>query len=134
MSTHFPFGANENTQQFALDFSRRLPVSAQIGMKQADDAADDRWKREADAAIREVALTHQYFTADQVVAELDRNQFHWTTHNQSALGPRLKEVSKTLMWMEATNGFKRSERPQSHGNLLRVWRSLIYQPRLGTKQ
>jgi hypothetical protein len=28
--------------------------------------------------------------------------------------------------MEATNGFKRSERKRSHGNLLRVWRSLIY--------
>jgi hypothetical protein len=115
-----------STQQFDLDFSRRLPVSAQVGMAICDSNADERWKREVDAAIRQVALTHEFFTADHVVEELNRNQFHWTTHNQAALGPRLKEVSKTLLYMEATNGFKRSDRVKSHGNLLRVWRSLIH--------
>ncbi len=111
--------------QFQLDFDARLPVSAQIGMATCDANADDRWKREADAAIRQVALTYETFTADQVVAELDRNQFHWTTHNQSALGPRLKEVAKTLKYMKATDEVRRSTRPVSKGNFLRVWRSLI---------
>lgn len=115
-----------SNQQFGLDFSGRLPISAQIGMKQADDNANENWKRETDAAIRQVALTHELFTADEVVAEMDRNQFHWTTHNQAALGPRLKEVSKSLRYMVATDQFKRSARPVSHGNLLRVWKSRIY--------
>jgi hypothetical protein len=113
------------SSQFALDFSGRLPISAQEGMRRADSNADPLWKREMDAAIRQVALTHEIFTADEVVAELERNKFHFSTHNASALGPRLVEVSKTLMYMEPSNGFKRSERKQSHGNLLRVWRSLI---------
>lgn len=116
-----------NTQQFGLDFSQRLPVSAQIGMKQADDNANENWKRETDAAIRQVALTHELFTADEVRAEMDRNKFHWTTHNPSALGPRLKDVAKTLRYMVPTDQFKRSARPVSHGKLLRVWQSRIYQ-------
>jgi len=114
-------------QQFQIDFEASLPVSAQIGMKQADDNADPRWKREVDAAIRQVALTHSTFTADHVVAELERNNFHFTTHNPSALGPRLKEVSKTLGWMKATEEVKRSRRPASKGNFLRVWESKVFQ-------
>ena len=30
--------------QFNLDFDKKMPVSAQIGMKQADDNADEKWK------------------------------------------------------------------------------------------
>jgi hypothetical protein len=111
--------------QFQIDFERRLPVSAQIGMATCDANADGRWKREVDAAIRQVALTHATFTADEVVAELERNNFHFTTHNGSALGPRLKEVSKTLGYMKATDQVKRSTRPASKGNFLRVWESKI---------
>lgn len=112
-----------------FDFEGSLPVSAQLGMAQADANADDRWKRETDAAIRQVALTHATFTADEVVEELNRNQFHWTTHNQAALGPRMVEVSKTLKYMTALKDeYRRSKREQSHGNLLRVWRSNIHAP------
>lgn len=116
----------EAVTQFAIDFSGRLPVTAQEGMADADAHANGRWKREVDAAIRQVALAHEMFTADEVVAELNRNAFHWTTHNQAALGPRLVEVSKALRYMVGTDGFKRSERPASHGNLLRRWKSNIW--------
>ena len=119
---------NGVSTQFNLDFSKRLPPSAELGMAQADANADERWKREVDAAIREVALVCEFFTVDEIVRELDRNKFHWTTHNQAALGPRMKEVSKTLQYMVGTDQFKRSERPISHGNLLRVWKRQIYQP------
>lgn len=108
------------------DYPCELPLLAQAGMQQADENADARWKRETDAAVRQVALTHTEFTADEVVAELDRNQFHWTTHNQAALGPRLKEVAREMEYMEGTEQVRRSKRPKSHGNLLRVWRSRIY--------
>ena len=123
-----------STQQFQLDFEARLPVSVQIGMKQADDNADPNWKREVDAAIREVALTYPVFTADEVVAELERNKFHFTTHNQAALGPRLKEVSKTLGWMKASDQVRRSVRKVSHGNLLRVWESQIFVSQIQRKE
>lgn len=112
--------------QFGLDFDGRLPVSAQEGMQRADENADPRWQREMDAAIRQVALTNDTFTADEVVAELERNKFHFTTHNNAALGPRLLEVSKNLKWMRCGDGFRRSKRPAAHGNLLRIWQSNIY--------
>jgi hypothetical protein len=113
-------------QQFDLDFSHKLPPSAQIGMQQADDNADERWKRWTDGAIQAVARRLQEFTADDVVAELDKMPSHALTHNGSALGPRLKEVAKTLHYMRATDRVQRSKRPLSHGNLLRVWESLLW--------
>lgn len=113
--------------QIQIDFDAKLPVSAQVGMAQADANADERWKREVDAAIREVALTHSTFTADDVYAQLERNRFHFTTHNGSALGPRMKEVSKVLRYMKATDEVQRSRREISKGHFLRLWRSLIFQ-------
>lgn len=115
-----------STQQFQIDFESRLPVSAQIGMEQADANADERWKREVDAAIRQVALTNKTFTADDVSTELERNNFHFTTHNGSALGPRMKEVSRTLRYMKPTESVKRSTRVVSKGHFLRVWESIIF--------
>ncbi len=95
-------------------------------MEQCDANADDRWKRWTDGAIQAVARRQQEFTADEVVAELEAMPSHARTHNGSALGPRLKEVAKTLGYMQATEKVQRSKRALSHGNLLRVWRSRIY--------
>ncbi len=38
----------------------------------------------------------------------------------------MKEVSKVLGYMEATERVQRSKRPEKNGNLHRVWRSRIY--------
>lgn len=112
--------------QFEIDFSGRLPVSAQEGMARCDDSADPRWKRMVDGAIQAVAKEKQEFTADDVLAKLGELPNPPSTHNASALGPRMKEVSKTLKYMEPTDQVKRSERVEAHGHFLRVWKSRIY--------
>lgn len=113
--------------QIRIDFDARLPVSAQLGMAQADENADARWKREVDAAIRAVALVKPIFTADDVRDELERNRFHFTTHSQNAMGPRIVEVSRTMRYMDPTEAVERSSRGKAKGHYLRVWRSRIFQ-------
>jgi hypothetical protein len=113
------------TNQFQLDFDSKLPVSAQIGMAQADLNAEPRWKREIDGCILAVARRLQEFTVDNVLEEIEALPHPFETHNLAALGPRMKEVSKTLKYMVATDRVQRSKRPASHGNFLRVWESKV---------
>lgn len=127
MSTHFNFGHAEKPKlQFEIDFTGRLPVSAQEGMEQADRHAKAEWKRVVDGLILNVALEMQEFTVDEVVERFERLPYPPRTHRLCAIGPRMKEVSKTLKYMEPTDRFTRGTRPVSHGNLHRIWRSLVY--------
>jgi hypothetical protein len=117
------------TFQFEIDFSQKRPPAVQEriveGMRQADEHARMEWKRWVDGCIQYVARTHEEFTVDDVIFALEALPDPPSTHNLGALGPRMKEVSKTLGYMEATDRLKRSIRPVTHGNLHRVWRSLI---------
>ena len=113
--------------QYSIDWDQKLPVSAQEGMAVCDANADPRWRRWTDAAIMAVARTHEEFTVDDVLAELEKLPNPPDTHNLAALGPRMKEVSKVLGYMVATDQVKRSKISRKHGNLMRVWRSKIYQ-------
>jgi hypothetical protein len=113
--------------QFQLDFEKRLPPSAQTGMAACDANADPVWRRYIDGCIQAVARRTEEFTVDEVLAELEKIPKVVSTHNLAALGPRMKEVSKVLGYMVATDQVRRSKRPTSHGNLLRVWKSKIYQ-------
>lgn len=127
MSTNFSFGHAERPKlQFEIDFSGRLPVSAQEGMAQADENADDRWKRWVDGCIQAVATEKQEFTVDDVLARLEALPSPPDTHNLAALGPRMREVSKTLKYMTATERVVRSQRIEKRGNFHRVWRSNLF--------
>lgn len=112
--------------QTQLDFDGTLPVSAQIGMAQADENADPIWRRWIDGCIQDVARRQEFFTVDDVILALEALPNPPQTHSLCALGPRLKEVAKTLGYMEATNELRRSKIPHKHANLHRVWRSRIY--------
>lgn len=116
--------------QFELDWTQKLPVEVQEkiaeGMERCDSNADFRWKRITDAAILAVARRLPEFTVDDVYEELDAIPNPFSTHNSAALGPRMKEVSKTMKYMTATDGVKRSIRPISKGNFHRIWRSNMY--------
>lgn len=112
--------------QYEIDWTQRLPPSAQEGMARADANASDKWKRWVDGCIQDVARRMPEFTVDDVIAALEALPDPPSTHNLGALGPRMKEVSKTLCYMEATDRVQRSKRPICHGNLHRVWHSLIW--------
>jgi hypothetical protein len=112
--------------QFDIDFSGKLPASAQAGMAQADENARSEWKRVIDGLILNVALEMQEFTVDEIVERFERLPFPPRTHRLCAIGPRMKEVAKTLKYMEPTPQVVRGTRPVSKGNFHRVWRSLVY--------
>jgi hypothetical protein len=111
--------------QFSIDFEGRLPPAAQLGMAQADENADERWKRWIDGCIQSVAEQNEYFTVDDVLAKLESLPYPPSTHNLAALGPRMKRVAKELGYMVATDQVKRSKRPEKNGNLHRVWKSKL---------
>ena len=111
---------------YELDFSGTLPVCAQAGMAQADDNANERWKRFIDGCIQNIAIEKSEFTVDDVLAKLEALPFPPSTHNLAALGPRMKEVSKVLKYMTPTDRVQRSRRPEKNGNLHRVWKSNLF--------
>ena len=112
--------------QFELDWDAKLPPSAQAGMADADAHADLRWKRYVDGCIQLVARQKEEFTVDDVILALEALPERPSTHNLGALGPRMREVSKTLRYMEPTDRVQRSKRQITHGNLHRIWRSKLY--------
>jgi hypothetical protein len=114
------------TLQFQIDFEQKLPPEAQIGMEAADAHADPVWRRYIDGCILAVARRLEYFTVDEVLTELAKVSSEVATHNLAALGPRMKEVAKTLGYMEATENVKRSKLAGKKGNLHRVWRSKLF--------
>jgi hypothetical protein len=116
-------------QQFSLDFDQKLPVSAQIGMKQADDNADSRWKRIIDDCILAAARRLQELTVDDVIEEYEKlpKQVRPTTHALDALGPAMVRAKQAGI-LRYTGRTKRSRREGTHGNRHSVWHSNYYAP------
>lgn len=116
-----------STQQFDLNFSSRLPVSAQIGMKQADDNANERWKHVFDACVLAAAKKKPEITSDDVLAEMEALPNPPSTHNLGAIGSAMRRACDMGI-LRGTNRTKRSERPEKHGNRQNVWESLYWTP------
>lgn len=125
MSTHFPFGSNEKPDmQFALDFSQRLPVSAQIGMQQADENANEKWKHIFDGCVLAAARKKSEITSDDVLAEIEALPRAPETHNLAAIGPAMIRAAKMGI-LKGTDRTIRSTRQEKKGNFHRVWTSLV---------
>lgn len=108
--------------QFSLDFSKRLPVSAQLGMKKADDNACPEWKYMVNAAIVAVARKQQELTVDDVIVELGEIPHCPKNHSLDALGPAMMRAAKMGV-ITGTGRRERSKRPEKNGNLHSIWRS-----------
>ncbi len=115
-----------STQQFDFDFSGRLPVSAQIGMKQADDNANEKWRHIFDACVLAAAKKKPFITSDDVLTEIEALPNPPATHNLSAIGPAMQRGGKMGI-LRATGRHERSQREEKHGNLQQVWESLYFQ-------
>jgi len=82
----------------------------------------ERHKRLLDEAIRSTADKCLNFTADQVWTELGDIPQHKGL--ASAMGPALVRAAKNGI-VTSTQEFRACERPVSHGNMIRVWQSLV---------
>lgn len=117
----------QQPQQFEIDWNGKHSPATQIGMAKCDANADPIWRRWVDGCIQDVARRMAEFTVDDVIEALESLPNPPETHNLAALGPRMKEVAKVLQYMKPSDRVQRSRRPQSHGNFLRVWESLIWE-------
>lgn len=115
-----------STQQFDFDFSGRLPVSAQIGMEQADQNANERWKHIFDACVLAAARKKPEITSDDVLAEIEALPNPPSTHNLSAIGPAMIRAGRMGI-IRGTERTKRSSSLEKHGNLQRVWESKVWE-------
>ena len=115
------------TNQFTLDFSGKLPPSAQEGMMRADENADEKWKHIWDACVLAAAKKKQEIVADDVLAEFEALGHGPKTHNLSAIGPAMKRAAQMGI-LKSTGRYERSQREEKHGNLQAVWFSKYYAP------
>jgi hypothetical protein len=113
--------------QFDLNFSGRLPISAQLGMQQADDHANVRWRRIIDDCILAVARRLPELTVDDVLEEYEKlpADVRPSTHALDALGPAMIRAGRAGI-LKSTGRVTRSKRPTKHGNRHSVWASKYF--------
>ncbi len=78
--------------QFELDWNQKLPPSAQIGMQQADENADERWKHVWDACVLAAARKKPEIVSDDVLAEFESLKLQPSTQNLAAIGPAMRRA------------------------------------------
>jgi len=110
---------------YELDFSGKLPVSAQEGMARADENADGRWKHIFDACVLAAARKKPEITSDDVLDEYELLNHPPGTHNMSAIGPAMRRAREMGILL-STDRVVRSLRPDKHGNRHNVWISKYY--------
>lgn len=108
-----------------MDFSGKLPISAQEGMARADKNANPVWVHIFDACVLAAAKKKAEITSDDVLEEIEALPDPPSTHSLAAIGPAMVRASKTGI-IRASDRLQRSKRPEKHGNLGRVWISLVY--------
>lgn len=116
--------------QFALDFTQKLPPAVQEriaeGMAQADANAEVDWKYVWDACVLAAARRLPRLTSDDVLAEFEQLRKQPYVHNLSAIGPAMKRAWKMGI-IAPTDEIVRSERPEKRGNYHRTWVSNYYE-------
>lgn len=113
------------TLQFALDFSKKLPPSAQAGRAQADENANVYWKHVFDACVLAAAKKKTEVVSDDVLTEIESLPNPPKTHNLAAIGAAMSRAC-SMGILQGTDRVKRSERPEKHGNRQNVWISKYY--------
>jgi hypothetical protein len=112
--------------QYSIDFSGRLPVSAQEGMARADANADVRWKHFFDACVLAAARKKPEITSDDVLEEITALPDPPETHNLSAIGPAMKRAA-AMGVLARTDRVVRSSVTHKHGIRHSVWLSKVFQ-------
>lgn len=91
----------------------------------ANRHADDQWKSLTFSIIRQLAESLPEFTTDHVWAWLQEYpEIH--THERRALGSMMRETYKSG-WIEPTDRYVNSQRPECHARPVKVWRSRLWE-------
>ena len=102
--------------------------AARVGMAQSEVSATGAWKNAVHKCVVAAATRKPEITADDVWNEFDKLEQKPLTLEKSAIGPVLVAAIK-LGLLKRKDGFSLpSQRPSTHGRLLRVFRSQIYKP------
>lgn len=105
-------------------------LSMTDAMRARDDAiaraerhADDRWKSLTFSIIKHLAESLPEFTTDHVWTWLQEYpEIH--THERRALGSMMRAAGKSG-WIEPTDRYVNSQRPECHARPVKVWRSRL---------
>jgi len=99
---------------------------AERGMKQAEDHADEAWKDCMLRCVKQVAVRQGTLTTDDVHAAYEALPAGKpTTHTDSAIGP-VMVLARKMKLIKTTGQYIRSKRIPSHGKLIVVWESLLF--------
>lgn len=81
-------------------------------------SAGDTWMREAVDLIGRVAAEEGEFTTDEVWAAFDRHDL--LPRERRAMGAAMKSAASSGL-IRATDGYRKSTRPECHARPVRVW-------------
>ena len=94
-------------------------------INQVQRNADADWFTEAVEAVRWISEITLYFTTDDVWEYLKMTSPELSTHDNRAMGAVMKFCQKKK-FVEPTDDYWQSKRPQAHARPIRVWKSIIY--------
>ena len=116
-------------QQYALDFTQKIPPAAQEriadGMRQADEHANSQWRHIFDGCVLAAARKKPEITSDDVLTEIEALPNPPSTHNLAAIGPAMIRAA-AMGILSRTDRVQRSSRPGKHGNRQNIWISRCY--------
>lgn len=90
-------------------------------IQSVDTHSDSAWKHAAMEAVRQVCMTHEWFTTDEVWAVLDRQGWDRPA-TPATMGPIMRWAATNGL-VENTNTFRESKQITNHRKVT-VWRSL----------
>jgi hypothetical protein len=102
-------------------------TEAACGIAQAKRNATAEWLKLALQCVRAVAIARHEFTADDVMALMDRLENKPETHNLRAMGAVVQSALRAG-WIVSTNKVVNSKRKGQHAQPKRVWKSVIFKP------
>jgi len=110
--------AFEQVSDEDFDYARAV-MAGEVGMDDARRAKRvQQWKAAADAWLAGLPAGRE-FVADDLVRAIGLPDLGVARNNVVGAWTSAKSKLGTIVW---TGAFRKSERVQGHGNLLRVWR------------
>lgn len=105
----------------------RRPTGQQLrdeAVQRVTEGADPDWMEDALVAVEKTAQWLATFTTDDVWQALQASDE--STTERRAMGAVMRRA-EGAGWIEPTDEYRESERPEAHRNPKRVWRSLLTQ-------